>query len=72
MEIDAGLAKQALDAALAAAPQFAEFGPRVAYRALFQGGTYLVEFATTPPKDMPGIWDFQNAAVKGYKKLKGV
>ena len=72
MDIDADLAKQALDAALAGAPQFAEFGPRVAYRALFQGGTYLVEFATQPPKDLPGVWDFQNAAVKGYKRLAGI
>ena len=72
MEIDADLAKQALDTALAASPRFAEFGPRIAYRALFQGGTYLVEFAAQPPKDIPGVWDFQNAAVKGYKKLKGV
>ena len=72
MEIDAELAKQALDTALAAAPQFAGFGPRIAYRALFQGGAYLLEFAAPPPKDLPGVWDFQNAAVKGYKKLKGV
>ena len=66
------IAKEALDAAVSDAPQFAEFGPRIAYRALFQGGAYLVEYATQPPKDTPGLWDFQNAAVKGYKKRKGV
>ena len=72
MEIDAVAARQVLDAALADAPGFAEFGPRIEYQPLFKGGAFVVRFDTPPAKDTPGLWDFQNAAVKGYKKLKGV
>lgn len=72
MEIDSNLAEQALRAALEKYPQFAEFGPRLAARALFQGTAYLLEYERQPPPGQPGAWDFQNAAVKGYKRLAGV
>jgi hypothetical protein len=72
MEIDANLAGQALRIALDKYPQFASFGPRLAARALFQGTAYLLEYETQPPPDLPDAWDFQNVAVKGYKRLAGL
>ena len=72
MDIDPKLAAQALEAALAQYPQFGPFGPRLAWRELFQGGAWLVEYTTPPPRETPGAWDFQNAVVKGYKRLAGV
>ena len=71
MEIDAGLAEQALRAALERYPQFAPFGPRLVARALFQGAALMLEYERQPPREIAGAWDFQNAAVKGYKALAG-
>ena len=72
MEIDASLAEQALREALAGFPQFAAFGPRMVWRPLAQGGAFLLQYDQAPPREMPGVWDFQNAVVKGYKKLAGI
>ena len=72
MEIDPTLAEQALQAAFAKFPQFAEFGPRLAARPLFQGTAYLVEWERQPPREMADAWEFQNAVVKGYKRLAGL
>ena len=72
MKIDATIAAKALEDALQQFPAFAEFGPRIAYRELFQGGTFLVQYENDPPRGLPGAWDFQNAAVKGYKRLAGL
>jgi len=72
MEIDAQHARQALKEALAEYPQFEAFGPRLEYQELFQGGAWVVRYERTPPRDTPGAWDFQNAVVKGYKRLAGV
>jgi hypothetical protein len=72
MDIDPVLAGQALRDALDKFPQFAGYGPRLAWRPLFQGGAFLIEYGVRPPRDLPGAWDFQNAVVKGYKKLAGV
>ena len=72
MEIDASLAGQALREALAGFPQFASFSPRLVWRPLAQGGAFLLQYDQAPPRDTPGAWDFQNAVVKGYKKLSGI
>jgi len=72
MEIDPKLADQALRAALEKYPQFTAFGPRLVARALLQGAAFMLEYERQPPRDMAGVWDFQNAAVKGYKRLAGV
>ena len=72
MEIDSKLADQALRAALDKYPQFAAFGPRLVAKALFQGAAFMLEYDRQPPRDLPEAWDFQNAAVKGYKRLAGV
>ena len=70
--MDAKLAGQALRAALEKYPQFEPFGPRLAVRLLFQGAAFLLEYERQPPRDMAGAWDFENAAVKGYKRLVGL
>lgn len=70
--IDPKLAEQAVREGLEKFPQFASFEPRLAWRPLYQGGTFLVEYDQHPPRDTPGMWDFQNAVVKGYKRLAGV
>jgi len=72
MDIDSNLADQALRAALEKYPQFAAFGPRLIARALFQGTAYMLEYERQPPRDLADAWDFQNAAVKGYKRLAGL
>jgi len=72
MEIDPQLAGQAIGAALEKYPQFASFGPRLIARALFQGSALMLEYETQPPPEVAGAWDFQNAAVKGYKRLAGL
>jgi len=72
MEIDAQLAQQALEEALQRFPGFAQFGPRLAWRPLYQGGAFLLEYDQQPPRDTPGLWDFQNVVVKGYKRLAGL
>jgi hypothetical protein len=72
MEIDPILADQALRAALEKYPQFAAFSPHLVARALFQGAAFMVEYERQPPRDLADAWDFQNAAVKGYKRLAGL
>ena len=72
VEIDPQLAEQALHEALERFPQLAVFGPRLVWRSLFQGGAFLLEYEQQPPRDTPGAWDFQNAVVKGYKRLAGI
>ena len=71
MEIDAALSRQALEAALEQFPDFAKFGPRIKWRALMRGGAFMVAYEEYPPNDLPGTWDFQNAFIKGYKRLAG-
>ena len=72
MDIDQALADEALEAGLQQYPQFAEFGPRMVWRELMDGGAFMMEYASRPPQGTPGMWDFQNAVVKGYKRLAGL
>lgn len=72
MEIDPGLAAEALEQALAQFPQFQHYGPKLEWRALMQGGAFVVSYDEHPPREMPNTWDFQNAFAKGYKRLAGV
>jgi hypothetical protein len=69
--IDEGLAGMALRDALEQFPQFSPYGPELKWRALYQGGAFYVGYREEPPKDLEGVWDFQNAVVKGYKRLAG-
>lgn len=72
VEIDSEIAAKALKEALETYPAFAQYGPRLEWRALFQGGAWTVQYDQDPPRDTPGTWDFQNAFVKGYKRMAGV
>ena len=72
MEIDSEIAAKALNEALEKYPAFAQYGPRLEWRALFQGGAWTVQYDTDPPREVSGAWDFQNALVKAYKRMAGV
>ena len=72
MEIDAELAAQALENALATSPQFANYKPALVWRPLAQGGALFLQYGIQPPAGLAGLWDFQNAVVKGYKSMAGV
>ena len=72
VEIDSEIAAKALKEALDKYPAFAQYGPRLVWRALFQGGAWTVQYDQDPPRDTPGTWDFQNALVKAYKRMAGV
>ena len=69
VEIDAAFSRQAMEAALEQFPDFAKFQPRIEWRALMKGGAFIVAYEERPPNDFPNAWDFQNAYVKGYKRL---
>ena len=71
MEIDPELAQRAMGDALKQYPRFESFGPKLIARALFQGHALMLEYAQTPPRDDPDAWEFQNAVVKGYKRMAG-
>lgn len=72
MEIDPRLAGQAISEELERFPQFAAYTPSLVWRALHQGGAFMLEYAEPPPRDTLGAWDFQNAVVRAYKRLAGV
>ena len=72
MEIDSNLAAQAMKEGLAKYPRFAANGPRLAWRPLFQGGAFLLEYDQAPERGDADAWEFQNAVVKAYKRMSGV
>ena len=72
MELDEELAGKALREALEQFPQFTEYGPELRWRALYQGGAFYVGYREEAPRDLEGAVDFQNAVVKGYKRIAGV
>ncbi len=72
VELDPIMCRQALDEAVARFPQFAEYGPRLVGRPLYQGTAYMLEWDRKPPADLADAWEFQNAAVKAYRRLAGV
>ncbi len=71
MEIDPALADLALREAYRKYSRFEVHGPRIIARALFQGYALMLEYADPPARDDPDAWEFQNAAVKAYKRLAG-
>ena len=64
--------KRLLDEAIAKYPPFAEFGPMLVGRPLFQGVAYMLAWDRQPPQELANAWEFQNAAVKAYRRLAGV
>lgn len=71
MQIDQHLADQALRKALERYPKYASSGARLSWRPLFQGGAFFLEYAQQPDGEDPDAWEFQNAVVQGYKRLRG-
>ena len=69
LQIDTALSEQALDIALKKFPEFAKFQPEIEWRALMQGGAFIVTYEEYPPKNLPNAWDFQNSYIKNYKRL---
>lgn len=72
MEIDPALAQQAIEEGLRKYPSMAAYGAQLAWRALFQGGAFQLQYTQAPPRENADAWEFQNAVVKAYKRLAGI
>lgn len=71
IEIDPELNRRALDEAAAKFPEFAGRALGVVARPLFQGFAWQLEWIGPPPSGQPA-WEFQNAAIRAYKRLAGI
>ena len=71
LEIDPELNRRALEEAARQFPEFAGRALRVAARPLFQGFAWQLEWDGPPPTGQPA-WEFQNAAIRAYKRLAGI
>jgi hypothetical protein len=71
IEIDPELNRLALEEAAHQYPEFAGRALRVVARPLFRGFAWQLEWDGAPP---PGqqAWEFQNTAIRAYKRLAGV
>lgn len=52
-------------------PEFAGRAVRVVARPLFKGFAWQIEWEGTPPAGQ-NAWEFQNAAIRAYKRLAGI
>jgi hypothetical protein len=71
IEIDPELNRMALEEAAKKYPEFAGKALRVVARPLFKGFAWQLEWKETPPAGQPA-WEFQNEAVRAYKRLAGI
>ena len=71
MEIDPVMSDRALAEAAERYPQFAGLALRVVARPLISGHAWQIEWKGTPPSGQDA-WEFQNAAVRAYKRLAGL
>jgi hypothetical protein len=71
IEIDPELNRLALAEAALQYPQFAGHAVRVIARPLSRGFAWQIEWKGAPPAGQQA-WEFQNAAVRAYKKLAGI
>ncbi len=71
LEIDPEWNRLALEAAAQRYPEFAGRAVRVVARPLLRGFAWQLEWKEPPP---PGqaAWEFQNTAVRAYKRLAGI
>jgi len=71
LEIDPELNRQALAEAAQQYPEFAAEAVGVIARPLFKGYAWQVQWKTVAP---PGqrAWEFQNTAIRAYKRLAGI
>jgi hypothetical protein len=68
IEIDPELNRLALAEAAQQFPEFAGQAVSVIARPLLQGFAWQIEWKGTPPRGQPA-WEFQNAAIRAYKRL---
>jgi hypothetical protein len=68
IEIDPDLSRLALAEAAQQYPEFAGQALRVIARPLLKGFAWQLEWNGTPPTGQPA-WEFQNTAIKAYKRL---
>lgn len=68
IEIDPELSRQALAEACGQFPEFAGQAVAVIARPLLKGFAWQLEWRGTPPVGQPA-WEFQNAAIRAYKRL---
>jgi len=71
LEIDPELNRLALGEAAERYPEFAEHALRVVARPLMQGFAWQVEWKGAPPAGQQA-WEFQNTAIRAYKRLAGI
>ena len=70
-EIDPELNARALEEAARKYPEFAGRALRVVARPLFRGFAWQLEWDGPPPSGQ-NAWEFQNTAIRAYKRLAGV
>jgi len=68
IEIDPELNRLALEEAAQRFPEFAGLALQVIARPLFRGFAWQLEWKGAPPSGQPA-WEFQNAAIRAYKRL---
>jgi hypothetical protein len=68
IEIDPELSRQALAEAAQQYPEFAGQALRVIVRPLLKGFAWQLDWKGDPPTGQPA-WEFQNAAIRAYKRL---
>jgi len=71
MEIDPHLNDLALAEAAQRYPEFAGKALTVVARPLFRGFAWQVEWKESPPSGQDA-WEFQNTAIRAYKRLAGI
>jgi hypothetical protein len=71
MEIDPELNRQALAEAGNVYPEFAGRAVRVVAKPLLRGFAWQVEWDGPPPSGQDA-WEFQNSAIRAYKRLAGL
>jgi hypothetical protein len=71
LEIDPELNRLALAEAEQRYPEFADQALTVVARPLMQGFAWQVEWKGAPPAGQQA-WEFQNTAIRAYKRLAGI
>jgi hypothetical protein len=71
IEIDPELNRLALADAVRQYPEFAEAALRVIARPLSTGFAWQLEWNGAPPSGQQA-WEFQNQAIRAYKRLAGI
>ena len=69
--IDPELNARALEEAARRYPEFAGRALRVVARPLMQGCAWQLEWNGAPPSGQDA-WEFQNTAIRAYKRLAGI